>query len=46
MEYNYKAQEKGLSVRKLVIAGRAMVDDIYLKYIQNAYNQCFDYLQI
>ena len=46
MEYKYKAQEKGLNIRKLVIAGPAKVDENYLKYIQKEYSHKFDYVQI
>lgn len=46
MEYKYKAQEKGLKIRKLVIAAPVMVDAYYMEYIQNEYNQRFDYIQI
>ena len=46
MEYKYKAQEKGLIIRKLIIAGPAKIDTKFLKYIQNEYSQSFDYIQI
>lgn len=46
MEYKYKAQENGLIIRKLIIAGPAKIDTKFLKYIQNEYSQSFDYIQI
>ena len=34
IEYKYKAQEKGLNIRKLIIVGPAKIDEYYLKNIQ------------
>lgn len=46
MEYKFKAQEKGLHIRNLIIVGAAKVDAYYLKYIQEKYSSDFDYMYI
>ena len=46
IEYKYKAQEKGLNIRKLIIVGPAKIDEYYLKYIQKNCSNELDYMQI